>query len=290
MMSLPINLSHVSVSACRQARIVTVYSAYHALTKALSPTRIPLPCNQTLSINRGRLSVLVALVILSFGLLPLIEAPTAGSVGTSFLGTPLRLDITAGTIVMLLVTVLTCAGVDQLVRDHPRVRRGEVRRTFSYLILPAATVIVAAQLLINITDTPLWILGLIVTAVVLWLTILAEYAVVDPEGAVGQPRSAIPHGVDVRAGSAALWVDLEHTRAQFHQRHAHLSGSRQPGLRSIVCHRRAAQPRLHVFVVDRTGDSRRQLGHQLLAQQCLHRRRGAAAGLLRADRVWRDNT
>ena len=67
-------------------------------------------------------------------------------------------------------------------RDHPRVRRGEVRRTFSYLILPAATVIVAAQLLINITDTPLWILGLIVTAVVLWPTILAEYAVVDPEG------------------------------------------------------------------------------------------------------------
>jgi len=137
---------------------------------------------QALSINRGRLSVLVALVILSFALLPLIEAPTAGSVGTSFLGTPLRLDFTVGTIVLLLVTVLTCAGVDQLVRDHPRVRRGEVRRTFSYLILPAVTVIVAAQLLINSTDTPLWILGLIVTAAVLWLTILAEYAAVDPEG------------------------------------------------------------------------------------------------------------
>jgi hypothetical protein len=137
---------------------------------------------QTLSINRGRLSVLVALVILSFSLLPLIEAPTAGSLGTSFLGTPLRLDFTAGTVVMLLAVVLTCAGVDQLVHDHPRARRGEVRRTFPYLILPAATVIVAAQLLINITDTPLWILGLTVTAAVLWLTILAEYAVVDPEG------------------------------------------------------------------------------------------------------------
>jgi len=137
---------------------------------------------QALSINRGRLSVLVALVILSFALLPLIEAPTAGSVGTSFLGTPLRLDFTVGAIVLPLVTVLTCAGVDQLVRDHPRVRRGEVRHTFSYLILPAVTVIVAAQLLINSTDTPLWILGLMVTAAVLWLTILAEYAAVDPEG------------------------------------------------------------------------------------------------------------
>jgi hypothetical protein len=137
---------------------------------------------QTLSINRGRLSVLVALVILSFALLPLIEAPTAGSVCTSFLGTPLCLDFTATTVVLLLVTVLTCAGVAQLMGDHPRVRRGEVRRTFSFLILPAVTVIVAAQLLNNITDEPLWILGLIVTAAVLWVTILAEYAVADPEG------------------------------------------------------------------------------------------------------------
>ena len=137
---------------------------------------------QTLSINRGRLSVLVALIILSFALLPLIEAPTTGSVGTSFLGTPLRLDFTATTLVLLLLTILTCAGVSQLVGDHPRVRRGEVRRTFSHLILPACTVIVAAQLLVNITDPSLWILGLIVTAAVLWVTILAEYAVVDPEG------------------------------------------------------------------------------------------------------------
>jgi hypothetical protein len=139
---------------------------------------------QTLAINRGRLSVLVALVILSFALLPLIETPTAGSVGTSFLGTPLRLDFTATTLVLLLVIILTCAGVTQLVRDHPRVRRGEVTRTFSHLILPAVTVIVAAQLLVNITDASLWILGLIATAAVLWLTILAEYAVVDPEGPV----------------------------------------------------------------------------------------------------------
>jgi Protein of unknown function (DUF5656) len=135
-----------------------------------------------LSINRGRLSVLIALIILSFALLPLIEAPTPASVGTSFLGTPLRLDFNATTLMLLLATILTCAGVWQLVRDHPRLRHGEIRRTFSFLILPAVTVIVAAQLLVNLTDAPLWILGLIVTAAVLWLTILAEYAVVDPEG------------------------------------------------------------------------------------------------------------
>ncbi len=138
--------------------------------------------NQTLTINRGQLSVLVALIILSFALLPLIEAPEAGSVDTSFLGTPLRLDFTAGTIVLLLVTVLTCAGVDALVHEHPKVRRGEVTRTFPFWIIPAATVVVASQLVTRQTDARLWVFGLIVTALVLWLAILAEYATLDPEG------------------------------------------------------------------------------------------------------------
>ena len=140
--------------------------------------------NEILSINRARLSVLVALIILSFGLLPLIEAPQTSSVGTSFLGTPLRLDITSGTIVLVLVTILTCAGVDQLVREHPRVRRGEVTRTFPFWLIPAVTVIVASQLLVakRISDVPLWILSLVITASILWLTILAEYATVDPDG------------------------------------------------------------------------------------------------------------
>lgn len=138
--------------------------------------------SQTLTINRGRLSVLVALVILSFSLLPLIEVPSAGSVSTSFLGTPLRLDITTGTVVLVLVTVLTCAGVDALVREHPLVRRGEVTRLFSYWLIPALTVIVASQVLNNIGDATLWILGLIITAITLWLTILSEYATIDPEG------------------------------------------------------------------------------------------------------------
>ncbi len=138
--------------------------------------------NETLSINRGRLSVLVALVVLTFAILPLIEAPSSGSVGTSFLGTPLRLDITSGTLALVLVTILTCAGVDQLVHEHPRVRRGEVPHTFSFWIIPAVTVIVASQLVINITDVPLWILSLVATAALLWLTIMSEYAAIDPEG------------------------------------------------------------------------------------------------------------
>lgn len=138
--------------------------------------------NQSLSINRGRLSVLVALIILTFSLLPLIQAPTAGSVSTSFLGTPLQLDFTGSTIVLLLVTVLTCAGADMLIGEHPLVRRGEVTRTFPYWIIPSITVVVASQLLNSINAGGVWIVGLLITAVLLWGVFLAEYATLDPEG------------------------------------------------------------------------------------------------------------
>ncbi len=138
--------------------------------------------NQSLSINRGRLSVLIGLVILTFSLLPLIQAPSAGSVATSFLGTPLQFELTGETIVLLLVTVLTCAGVDMLVRDHPLVRRRNVTRTFPYWIIPGITVIVAAQLLNLANSNSTWIIGLFVIALVLAGVILAEYATIDPEG------------------------------------------------------------------------------------------------------------
>ena len=145
--------------------------------------------DRTTTLNRERLSVLVALVLLSLGLRPLIESPATGSVGTSFLGTPLRLEFSAATIVALLAAGLGCAGVDMLMCAHPRVRRGETTLTFPYWIVPGLTIVVASQLLSNITSAGTWVATLILTGVVLWLEVVAEYATVDPEGpAAGRSR------------------------------------------------------------------------------------------------------
>lgn len=144
---------------------------------------------RTHAINRERLSVLVALITLSLSLLPLIESPATTGVGTSFLGTPLRLELSATTFVSILAAALTCAGIDALLRAHPRVRRGEVPRTFPYWIMPAATVIVASQLLNNISEARLWLIGLAVTAGLLWAVSAAEYASIDLDGpAAGRAR------------------------------------------------------------------------------------------------------
>jgi hypothetical protein len=135
------------------------------------------------------LSVLVALILLSLGLLPLIESPATNSVATSFLGTPLSLDFGATTLVALLAAALACAGVDALVRAHPKVRRGEVSLTIPYWIIPAFTVIVTSQILNTFKDPGRWVAGLVLTGLILWLEISAEYATIDPEGpAAGRAR------------------------------------------------------------------------------------------------------
>lgn len=140
-------------------------------------------------INRERLSVLVALVVLSLSLLPLIESPATTGLGTSFLGTPLRLEFSATTFISLLAAALTCAGVDVLMRAHPRVRSREVTRTFTTWISPALTVIVAAQLLGNVNDGRTWIIGLVVTGTLLYAIVSAEYLTLDPEApAAGRAR------------------------------------------------------------------------------------------------------
>src|SRR3972149_3995643 len=107
------------------------------------------------TINRERLSVLVALILLSLSLMPLIESPTGG-IGTSFLGTPLRLEFSGTTLVALLAASLACAGVDTLMRAHPLVRRGEVTLVLPHWIMPGLAVVVASQILGNITNAATW--------------------------------------------------------------------------------------------------------------------------------------
>lgn len=133
------------------------------------------------TINRERLSVLIALILISLGLLPLIDSPTSG-IGGSFFGTPLKLEFSTTTVVALLAAALACAGIDTLLRAHPKVRRGEVSRTLPYWIIPALTVIVASQILSSLNTPTTWITALLITGLVLWLECVAEYALIDPDG------------------------------------------------------------------------------------------------------------
>ena len=136
---------------------------------------------QASSINRDRLSVLIALILLALALIPLLNAP-GRSVGASVLGSELDIEITPAGLITLLAAGLACAGVDMLIRVHPRVRSGESGPTWVFWILPALTVIGVEQWLSHASSGLAWAAQLFASGAVMWIIIRAEYGTIDPDG------------------------------------------------------------------------------------------------------------
>ncbi len=152
----------------------------------------------------------VALILLALALIPLLNAP-GRTVGASVLGSELDIAITPAGLITLLAAGLACAGVDLLIRAHPRVRSGQAGPTLLFWILPALTVIAASQWLSRTSAEQAWfaqalapLLGreaiagkvwaaqLLVSGAALWFIIRAEFATVDPDApAAGRWRLAL---------------------------------------------------------------------------------------------------
>jgi hypothetical protein len=154
--------------------------------------------DRTPAINHDRLSVIVALILLALALIPLINAP-GRTVGGSVLGSELDIPITPAGLITLLAAGLACAGVDVLIRAHPRVRSGQAGPTFIFWIVPALAVMAASQWLGHASGQvwleqliapalgrdaitgKVWALQLLLSGIVLWIIIRAEYGTVDPD-------------------------------------------------------------------------------------------------------------
>lgn len=140
------------------------------------------------AINRERLSVTIALVLLALALIPLLNAP-GRTVGASVLGSELGIDITPGGLITLLAAALACAGVDVLISAHPRVRSGQAGWTFVFWILPALAVLASAQWLSRASNGLAWTAQLLASGAALWVIIRTEFGTVDPDApAAGRSR------------------------------------------------------------------------------------------------------
>src|SRR5437879_7100302 len=85
---------------------------------------------------RNRVLVLVALVALTPIALEVVELPTR-SASINFLGSALSITLSTDSLLLVLMPVLTCAGVDWILRDHPDVRAGEIPYLFPFWVAPA---------------------------------------------------------------------------------------------------------------------------------------------------------
>lgn len=128
----------------------------------------------------NRISTLLALIAIAPALLLLIDLPTR-RFALEILGSPLSLNFGVDTLLITLVPVLTIAGVDWVLREHPAVRRGDVGYLFPFWIAPGLGALALCLLLTRVSTWPLWIAVLLVGIVVIGILINAEYGALSSD-------------------------------------------------------------------------------------------------------------
>jgi hypothetical protein len=124
----------------------------------------------------GRVSVLTAMILLTFALARLIETPVY-PFDLSFAGLDLVFKVDLNLALTLLAAGLTAAGVDWILRGHPSIQPGE---TVEHWLVPMLTSLVVGVALYTLPAGWMWWVGFGVGGLLLALVLLAEYVVVDP--------------------------------------------------------------------------------------------------------------
>jgi len=101
--------------------------------------------------------------------------------GTEFLGSQLGVDLSARTIMPLIMLGLGITAAESLVRSHPIARQGNLGRSIMYWIIPGLLVTSLATWLVTVTDIGLWTAGLLFSSILIPLALAAEYAAVDKD-------------------------------------------------------------------------------------------------------------
>lgn len=126
--------------------------------------------------NRDRLSVITAVILLTYTLARLVNLPTR-EVGTLLFGSSLGIELNGQLIVLILVAALISTGADMLIRSHPQLASNN---TLPHWILPGAAAL-GLGLLLDLMPLGIWWFGLSAGAILLVLVLIAEYIVVAPD-------------------------------------------------------------------------------------------------------------
>ncbi len=148
--------------------------------------------------NIHHLSILTASILIAYTLAGFIFLPTRGF-DIQLPGLFLHFEITAHTVVSLIVAGMTATGVDWLIRGHPSFQGLSIQ----YWLLPALTAWAIGIILFQQPFSVVWWITFAVGGSVLTMVMIAEYIMVDPEDV-----RRIPAIIGLTAISFALFLVL----------------------------------------------------------------------------------
>lgn len=131
-------------------------------------------------LRNDRLGMLVVLVMLGLMISGLVELPQR-DLTLVFLGSELTLSFSGAAQLGIVLAGLVCAGVDQIIRGHPMVRRRSINYTMTFWVLPGLLTISSLFIL----DSLIWwgyrVLFIVIVGVLLAAIVFAEYHSIDPK-------------------------------------------------------------------------------------------------------------
>lgn len=127
--------------------------------------------------DRDQLSIMAALVLLSYTLARLVVLPTIGADFT-FLGLLVRFEINTNLIMLTLAAALTTAGAAWLLGSHPNA--SAQRSTAEHWVIPGLAALGVGAILSRVPLGPGLGVGLALAAGLLTAVFVAEFIVFDP--------------------------------------------------------------------------------------------------------------
>lgn len=123
-----------------------------------------------------RLSVLIATILLAYVTARIVDLPSR-IISINFGGIFLPIQLTANTLITLIVAGMTASGMDWLLRGHPGM---EEKSTTEHWIFPALTAWILSVPLSNLPFIPVWWGIFSAAGIILLIVFSAEYIVADP--------------------------------------------------------------------------------------------------------------
>lgn len=122
---------------------------------------------------------LVTVVLLGLAFASLNVRP-AGQLEFTFMGSPVMVGLSGATLIIVLLVLLTCVGVEAMVRTHPWLQTAPLAYTAIFWPLPAFVTLGAALLVPTLYGRSIWVGGLILTFVGLATVLIVQYQGIDP--------------------------------------------------------------------------------------------------------------
>jgi hypothetical protein len=128
-----------------------------------------------------KLSILVSVILFGLVVSHIVDLPTR-TVSFVALGVPTTIYLSGRWLVGALLVIVTGAGVDSVVRSHPRVRGAERGYTLTFWGPPCMLVLVSLVILPLSPSVMVWLGVLAVTGLLLSLVVVAQCYTVDGQG------------------------------------------------------------------------------------------------------------